>query len=69
MRSGGGLCLWRGPQPSLHRSTWVLAHLFLALNNVQIGFAPKETIHMVVALASGSLTEGDVAEWFRARLS
>jgi death-on-curing protein len=49
------------------RTAWVLARLFLALNNVQINFAPQEAIHMVLALASGSLTEAEVAAWFRAR--
>lgn len=51
------------------RTTWVLARLFLALNNVQIGFAPEDAIRMVLALASGSLAEAEVADWFRARLS
>lgn len=51
------------------RTAWVLARLFLALNNVQIGFAPEQAINMVLALASGSLTETEVAEWFRERLS
>ncbi len=49
------------------RTAWVLARLFLALNNVRIGFAPEEAIHMVLALASGSLAEAEVADWFRAR--
>lgn len=49
------------------RTAWVLARLFLALNNLQIGFAPEEAIHMVLALASGALAEAEVAEWFRAR--
>lgn len=51
------------------RTAWVLARLFLALNNIQIGFAPEEAIRMVLALASGSLSEGEVADWFRGRLS
>ncbi len=51
------------------RTAWVLARLFLALNNIQIGFAPEDAIHMVVALASGSLSEGEVADWFRERIS
>jgi death-on-curing protein len=51
------------------RTAWVLARLFLALNEVQIAFAPDEAIRMVLALASGSLAEADVAEWFRVRLS
>lgn len=51
------------------RTAWVLARLFLGLNGVQIGFAPEEAIHMVLALASGSLAEAEVAEWFRTRLA
>lgn len=51
------------------RTAWVLARLFLALNETQIAFAPDDAIRMVLALASGSLAEADVAEWFRVRLS
>lgn len=50
------------------RTAWVLARLFLVLNEVRIAFAPEEAIHMVLALASGTLTEVEVAEWFRTRL-
>ena len=39
------------------RTAWVLARMFLALNNEQSGFAPEDAIRMVLALASGSLTE------------
>lgn len=51
------------------RTAWVLARLFLALNKVQIAFTPEEAIRMVLGLASGSLTEAEVADWFRGRLS
>ncbi|WP_226017518.1 type II toxin-antitoxin system death-on-curing family toxin [Novosphingobium sp. FKTRR1] len=51
------------------RTAWVLARLFLALNNVRISFAPEEAVHMVLALAGGTLTEVEVADWFRARLA
>lgn len=51
------------------RTAWVLARLFLALNNIQISFAPEEAIRMVLALASGALSEGEVADWLRERLS
>jgi death-on-curing protein len=51
------------------RTAWVLARLFLAVNNVQISFAPEEAIRMVLTLADGSLTEAEVADWFRGRLS
>ena len=51
------------------RTAWVLARLFLALNDLRIIFAPEEAIQMVLALAGGTLAEADVANWFRARLS
>lgn len=51
------------------RTAWVLARLFLALNDARIGFAPEEAVRMVLALAGGSLGEAEVGEWFRARLS
>jgi death-on-curing protein len=68
-----GLCLWRGAQSSLRRRQQ--AHRMgagapiPALNNVRISFAPEEAIRMVIALASGTLTEVEVGEWFRARLA
>ena len=50
------------------RTAWVLARLFLALNDVRISFAPEEAIRMVLALASGALAEVEVADWFRAKV-
>lgn len=50
------------------RTAWVIARLFLRLNGVQIAFDKAEAIRMVLALASGSLEESAVAEWFRARI-
>lgn len=44
------------------RTAWVLARLFLALNDVRIGFAPEEAIRMVLALASGALAEAEVTD-------
>ncbi len=51
------------------RTAWVLARLFLGLNEIRIAFTPEEAIQMVLALASGTLTEADVAEWFKRRLA
>lgn len=51
------------------RTAWVLARLFLALNDVKITFAPEDAIQMVLALASGALAEIEVADWFRSRLT
>ena len=49
------------------RTAWVLARLFLALNGVSIAFTPEEAVSMVLRLAAGELSEGYVADWFRAR--
>lgn len=49
------------------RTAWVLARLFLALNDIRISVAPEEAIQMVLALAAGTLAETDIAEWFRLR--
>lgn len=51
------------------RTAWVLARLFLALNEIHIVFEPQEAIQMVLALADGSLSEGNVTDWFRDRLT
>lgn len=51
------------------RTAWVLARLFLALNKVEIAFAPKEVLRLILALASGSLTEAEVAGWFSSRMA
>lgn len=51
------------------RTAWVIARLFLRLNGVQIAFDKAEAIRMVLALASGSLDEDAVADWFRTRIA
>lgn len=51
------------------RTAWVLARLFLGLNEIRITFTPEDAIQMVLALAAGTLTEADLAEWFKHRLA
>lgn len=51
------------------RTAWVLARLFLVLNDIRVSFEPEEAVHMVLKLAAGKLSERDVAEWFEARQS
>ena len=50
------------------RTAWVLARLFLALNNVPIAFETDDAIAIVLALAAGELTEEELADWFRQRI-
>ena len=51
------------------RTAWVLARLFLKMNDVSIAFAPDLAINTVLALASGELSEEELADWFRGHLS
>ncbi len=50
------------------RSAWVLARLFLALNNVQISFEREAAVTVMLALAAGELSESALADWFRQRI-
>ena len=49
------------------RTAWVLARLFLALNDAPIRFEPEDAMWMVLQLAAGDLDEEKLAEWFQAR--
>lgn len=51
------------------RTAWVLARLFLALNDVKIAFAPEDAIRVMLALAAGELSEEELADWFRHHLA
>lgn len=49
------------------RMAWVLARLFLALNQVSLKFEPEDAIRAMLALAGGELSEEEIANWFRER--
>lgn len=50
------------------RTAWVAARLFLALNDVEIAFDKAEATVMMQRLATGELSEDEVADWFRQRV-
>ncbi|MCW5646504.1 MAG: type II toxin-antitoxin system death-on-curing family toxin [Sphingopyxis sp.] len=50
------------------RTAWVLARLFLHINGHSLRFEAQEAIETVLALASGHLSEEELAVWFRGRL-
>ena len=50
------------------RTAWVLARLFLRLNDVTIKFTAEDAIATVLALAAGDLSEEELADWFRTHL-
>ena len=47
------------------RTAWVLARLFLRLNDVGLVFEPDDAIRVVLSLAAGELSEDELADWFR----
>ncbi len=49
------------------RTAWVLARLFLSLNDVPIRFEPGDAVRMVLQLAAGELEEKKLAVWFQVR--
>jgi death on curing protein len=50
------------------RTAWVMARLFLADNGYQLRFEPFDAIRLMEAVAAGTLTESQLAEWFRERI-
>jgi len=50
------------------RSAWIVARLFLMLNDRDLAFDKADALHMVLDLAAGRLTEEQVASWFRERI-
>ena len=51
------------------RTAWVAARFFFRLNGETLTYGPQEAIRIVLALAAGELTEDELADWFRERLS
>lgn len=50
------------------RTAWVIARLFLRLNDVSIAFDKTDAIETVLALAAGHLPEEQLAKWFRSKI-
>ncbi|MEK7344007.1 MAG: type II toxin-antitoxin system death-on-curing family toxin [Pseudomonadota bacterium] len=51
------------------RTGWVLARLFLKLNQVAIGFDPADATRTMLDFAAGTLSEEELADWFRQHLT
>jgi death-on-curing protein len=50
------------------RTGWVLARLFLRLNQVAIGFDATDATRTMLDFAAGTLSEEELADWFRQHL-
>lgn len=51
------------------RTAWVIANLFLLLNGGALKFEERDAITTVERLAAGELSEDELADWLRTRLS
>jgi death-on-curing protein len=51
------------------RTAWIVARLFLADNGFRLAFDASDAVKTMEAIASGSLDEPQLAEWFRQRIS
>ena len=51
------------------RTAWVMARLFLAVNNYDLRFDAGDAIQTVLALAAGELSEDELAFWFKEHLA
>lgn len=50
------------------RTAWVIARVFLADNGLSLKFSEIDAIHTMESVASGSLEEKQLADWFRQRI-
>ncbi|WP_298399881.1 type II toxin-antitoxin system death-on-curing family toxin [Sphingobium sp.] len=51
------------------RTGWVLARLFLALNDVALSFDATDATQKMLAFAAGQLSEEELSDWFRQNLT
>ena len=50
------------------RTAWVVARVFLAINGHRLEFDAADAVRTIEALAAGTLSESEVATWFRQRV-
>jgi len=51
------------------RTAWIAARLFLADNGYRLRFEPFDAIRTMEGVAGGTVTEAELAAWFRDRLN
>ena len=51
------------------RTAWTVANIFLALNDHELVFDEPDAIRAVERLAAGTLSEDELADWFRGHLA
>ena len=63
-----GLTTSHGFSDGNKRIAWVTGRLFLAITGVKLQFAQADAINFMLAVADGTKTEEQVANWIRQRI-
>jgi death-on-curing protein len=50
------------------RTAWVVARLFLRLNGATLKFDPAAAVTLMLGVAGGTVSEAELAAWFRERV-
>ena len=50
------------------RTGWVVARLFVSDNGYRLRFDPADAVRTMESVAAGTVTESELAEWFRQRI-
>ena len=64
-----GLARNHGFSDGNKRTAWVIARVFLADNEERLEFTQIDAIHVMQEVAAGTLSEQQLAQWFRLRLA
>ena len=64
-----GLARSQGFSDGNKRIAWLAARLFLVDNGYRLEFEPLEAVRIILATAAGTVSESDLAQWFRDRIS
>ena len=51
------------------RTAWIAARLFLLDNGYRISFDPLDAIRVMEGVASGTVSQNELANWFRTKLT
>lgn len=63
-----GLARNHGLADGNKRTAWVIARLFLADDGQRLLFVKEDAVRLMESVAAGTITEEDLADWFRQRL-
>ena len=63
-----GLARSHGFSDGNKRTAWVVARVFLLDNGESLNYTAIDAIHVMQSVAAGTISEQELAQWFRCRL-